>query len=217
VPYGTTCTFVPGWKGLQDLVNRSGRATTWTGAVYEGDEFDYRLGDSPFVSHRPGDEDDQRKMTHVYAVGRVNGSNWPIVEVWTLSKVWKHRDKYNKVGQKHYSFRDPEMYARKVVLLQVLKYVPSSIELSNAVAVANASELGQRTDIIDNCVTVSDIDLQDAPGGSTSTADFIDRIENAADKASADAFLESAMAYGLPEQDLVTVTKAHATKWPAKA
>lgn len=217
IPYGRTCTFVPGWKGLQDLVNRSGRATTWTGAVYEGDEFDYRLGDSPFISHRPGDEDDQKKMTHVYAVGRVNGSNWPIVEVWPMSKVWKHRDKYNKLGQKHYSFRDPEMYARKVALLQVLKYVPSSIEVSNAVAVTNASEQGQRVDIIDNCVTVSDLEGADQGAGVFSAADFIDRIEGAVDADSAAEILDQARTAGLPAQDFELVTKAHAKKWADKA
>lgn len=212
VPYGSTCTFVPGWKGLQDLVNRSGRATSWTGAVYEGDEFDYRLGDSPFVHHRPGDEDDPNKLTHVYAVGRVNGSNWPIVEVWTMAKVWKHRDKYNKVGQKHYSFRDREMYARKVPLLQVLKYLPSSVEVSNAIAVANAADMGQRADILDDCVTVHDIDGAD---GAMTGADFVARVEDAADRASAEAILQQALAYGLDAGDAAMVEKAFAKKWPA--
>ena len=54
----------------------------------------------------------------------------PIIELWRVSKIEKHRDKYNKVGRKHYSFRDWEMYARKVPLLQVLKYMPCSIEVS---------------------------------------------------------------------------------------
>jgi hypothetical protein len=35
------------------------------------------------------------------------------------------------------------MYARKVALLQVLKYMPASIELANAIAVSNASEDGK--------------------------------------------------------------------------
>lgn len=214
VPYGNTCTFVPGWKGLQDLVNRSGRATSWTGAVFEGDEFDYQLGDSPFVHHRPGDEDDPAKMTHVYSVGRVNGSNWPIVEVWTMAKVWKHRDKYNKVGQRHYSFRDQEMYARKVPLLQVLKYLPSSVELSNALAVANAAEVGQRADILEGCVSVSDIDGADDQGALTG-ADFVQRVEQAADRGSAEAILQQALAYGLPPADAAAVEKAFAKKWPA--
>ncbi|MCS6499003.1 recombinase RecT [Burkholderia thailandensis] len=158
VPYGRTCQFVPGWKGLVDLVSRSGRATVWTGAVFEGDEFDYALGDSPFIRHRPGEENDPDKITHVYAVGRVNGSEYPVIEVWTIRKVWKHRDKYNKVGAKHYSFRDPEMYARKVPLLQVLKYMPKSIELQNAMAIANAADNGHHAVIDGNFVTVTDPD-----------------------------------------------------------
>ncbi|WP_412021503.1 recombinase RecT [Burkholderia cepacia] len=158
VPYGRTCQFVPGWKGLVDLVSRSGRATVWTGAVFEGDEFDYALGDSPFIRHRPGEENDPDKITHVYAVGRVNGSEHPVIEVWTVGKVRKHRDKYNKQGAKHYSFRDWEMYARKIPLLQVLKYMPKSIELSNAMAIANAADNGNHAVIDGNFVTVTDSD-----------------------------------------------------------
>ena len=156
IPYNNTCNFVPGWKGLVDIANRSGRSTVWTGAVFDGDEFDYALGDSPFVRHRPGDEHDPQKLTHVYAIGRVNGSNWPVIEVWSMAKVWKHRDEYNKVGRKHYSFRDPEMYARKVPLLQVLKYMPSSIELSNALAASHAAESGKDVVIDGNIITVNE-------------------------------------------------------------
>lgn len=158
------CTFVPGWKGLVDIVNRSGRATVWTGAVFDGDHFDYALGDRPFVQHRPGDEDDPGKLTHVYAIGRVNGSDWPVIEVWTMKKVWRHRDQYNKVGEKHYSFRDPEMYARKVALLQVLKYMPSSIELTNAIAASNAAENGRNATIDGNFVSFPDQPEDDGAG-----------------------------------------------------
>jgi recombination protein RecT len=156
IPYKGTCTFVPGWKGLVDLVSRSGRATVWTGAVFEGDEFDYALGDRPFVRHRPGDETSPDKLTHVYAVGRSNGSDYPVIEVWSMRKVWKHRDTMNKQGGKHYSYRHPEMYARKVPLLQVLKYMPTSIEVANAIAVAEAAERGVAAVIEGNFVTIHD-------------------------------------------------------------
>jgi recombination protein RecT len=142
IPYGAECQFVPGWKGLVDLVNRTGRATAWTGAVFEGDEFEWELGDRPFVRHRPCGEDAPEKMTHVYAVGRINGIEVPIIEVWRIEKVWRHRDRYNKVGQKHYSYRHPEMYARKVPLMQVLKYLPSSIELNTALEMNYAADRG---------------------------------------------------------------------------
>lgn len=168
VPYKTTCTFIPGWKGLVDIANRSGRCTVWTGAVFDGDEFDFALGDNPYIKHRPGDEDDPAKLLYVYAVGRVKGSDWPVIEVWRMSKIWKHRDQYNKVGQRHYSYRDKEMYARKVPLLQVLKYMPSSIELANALTVAHAAEEGRGAVIDGDFVTVDDRPQRDdAPDQGT--------------------------------------------------
>jgi recombination protein RecT len=145
IPYKTTCTFVPGWKGLVDLVSRSGRATVWTGAVRDGDKFDYQLGDEPFCKHRPGDEDDDAPFTHVYAIGRVKDAAMPVIEVWSRAKVLKHLAKYNKVGNRHYAKTDEnnlEMYARKCALLQVLKYMPSSIELANAIVASHAAEEG---------------------------------------------------------------------------
>lgn len=142
VPYKTTCTLVPGWLGILDLVNRAGKATAWTGAVYAGDEFDWSLGDSPYVRHRPcGDE---TTLTHAYAIARVKGSNYPIIEVWPVEKVWKHRNRFNKVGEKHYSYTHPEMYARKVALLQALKYVPRSVELATAFQLDATAEMGEQ-------------------------------------------------------------------------
>lgn len=146
IPYKDTCTFVPGWKGLVDLVARSGRATVWTGVVRAGDEFEYQLGDTPFCKHKPGDEDDDSLFTHVYAIGRVRDSEMPVIEVWSRVKVLKHLKKYNKVGGKHYAVGDEhnfEMYARKIALLQVLKYMPSSIELANAIVASHAAEEGR--------------------------------------------------------------------------
>jgi recombination protein RecT len=222
VPYGKTCQFVPGWKGLVDLVSRSGRATVWTGAVFEGDEFDYALGDAPFIRHRPGEENDPDKLTHVYAVGRVNGSNHPVIEVWTIRKVWKHRDKYNKIGAKHYSFRDPEMYARKVPLLQVLKYMPKSIELQNALAISNAADAGNHAVIDGNFVTVTDSDTGAAIDPSTgelldqraqqeemtvSYSDLLGQVEKAGSVEILDLAMDSAR--DLPESDQVKLKQAY--------
>lgn len=156
IPYKDTCTFVPGWRGLVDLVSRSGRATVWTGAVFDGDKFDYQFGDEPFCRHKPGDS--EGNFTHVYAIGRVKDAEMPVIEVWSRNKVKKHLDTYNKVGGRHYanaSESNFEMYARKVALLQVLKYMPSSIELSNAIAVSNAAEAGQGVVIDGDFVTIN--------------------------------------------------------------
>lgn len=165
VPYGGKATFVPGWQGLVDLVSRAGRATVWTGAVYQGDEFDWALGDKPFVKHRPaGDGDSWKDISHVYAIGRVNGSDYPVIEVWTMDRIVRHLKKFNKVGGNHYALKDNgqnmEMYARKVALLQVLKYMPKSVEVQRAVDVATVADSGKSFTFDGEVVTVKDIDDQ---------------------------------------------------------
>ncbi|WP_418131413.1 recombinase RecT [Variovorax sp. 278MFTsu5.1] len=141
VPYKGTCTFVPGWKGIVDIVMRGGRATVWTGAVYVGDEFDYALGSSPFVQHRParaGKKD--RELDYTYAIGAITGTDKLVIEVWPREQLEEHFDANNKVGAKHYRYKFEEMYFRKVPLLQVCKYMPKSIELTNVLTAAYAAE-----------------------------------------------------------------------------
>lgn len=150
VPYKRECQFVPGWKGLVDLVNRAGNATVWTGAVFAGDEFEWQLGDQPFLRHRPLGGDEPDNITHFYAIGKVKGADQAVIECWTSDRVRKHRDRYNKVGNKHYSHLQWEMYGRKVVLLQVLKYLPASPELALAISLNDGAELGsQKLDLKD--------------------------------------------------------------------
>jgi recombination protein RecT len=192
IPYKKTCTFVPGWKGLVDLVARSGRATVWTGAVYPGDKFEYQLGDAPFCRHIPGDDGDEQPFTHVYAIGRVRDAAMPVIEVWTRAKVQKHLKRYNKVGDRHYAKdgeNNFEMYARKVALLQVLKYMPSSIELANAITVSQASEDGRGVVLEGDFVHVQEPSI-DPETGETSApatskakpiASYIEQIDNAVD------------------------------------
>ena len=69
-----------------------------------------------------------------------------------MERITKHRDRYNKVGGKHYSYSNMEMYARKVVLLQVLKYLPASPELAQAIALNDAAEVGRQGLTIDDAI-----------------------------------------------------------------
>jgi recombination protein RecT len=94
-------------------------------------------------------------MTHAYSVGRVRGAEFPVIEVWPVAKIIRHRDRFNKVGGDHYSFQHQEMYSRKIPLLQVLKYMPSSIELSMAQEFEQVAESG-----------AAPIDLQQAIDGT---------------------------------------------------
>ena len=156
VPYKDKCTFIPGWKGLVDLANRGGRCTVWAGAVYEGDDFDYMLGDAPYCKHKPNGEFEESKLTHVYAIGRVKDSEMPVIEVWPIKKVHAHFKKtvVPALQPNHYSKKHLEAYAKKVALLQVLKYMPQSIEMANAVDVSYASESGKGVTLDGDFITV---------------------------------------------------------------
>jgi len=162
VPYKGTCTFVPGWRGLVDLVSRSGRGTVYTGVIYKDQDYTYKDGATrDLVVHNESDMLSPIDITHAFAIGRVKGSEIPIIELWSVKKITVHRDKYNKVGKSHYSFDNWEMYCRKIPLMQVLKYMPASIELGNALDVSNAAESGHGVVIEDGVV----IDIDDDPKG----------------------------------------------------
>lgn len=161
----TECQAIPGWKGLVELANRTGRCSVWTGAVFEGDEFQYQLGDSPFVVHRPKGEDDPKKLIAVYAIGRVKGNEYPVIEVWPNEKVKRHFQRYNKVGAMHYAHENWEMYARKVPLLQVLKYMPASPELEAAISLADSAERGAQNLNIKDAIEGNFLPTYDAENG----------------------------------------------------
>jgi recombination protein RecT len=158
--------FVPGWKGLVDLVARAGRAVVWTGAVYAGDHFDWELGANPRCVHKPNsDSDDWEDLEYVYAIGKITGTDMPVIEVWSKDRIIRHLNKFNKVGGNHYALKDDyrnfEMYARKVPLLQVLKYMPQSVEIQKAIAAAEAADAGEKFTIDGDFVVVDHGDIPD--------------------------------------------------------
>jgi recombination protein RecT len=196
VAYKKNVSYVPGWKGLVDLVNRTGRASAWTGVVHKGDVFDYALGDSPFLTHKPGDNEDHADITHYYAIGRVKGAEYPHIVVWSVAKVIKHLNFYNKVGGGHYALKNDDnmdAYGRKVVLLQVIKYLPTSVELENALAAENANASGKAAKVentIDgNFVFIDDDDdnQDDDPIPATDNAPAAAAQPSAADQRTASA------------------------------
>lgn len=130
-----------GWRGLVDLVQRTGRAVAWTGAVYDGDELDYALGSAPYLVHRMGNNHgDAEHLSHAYAIGRIHGSDFPVIEVWTLDRICSHRERYIGDDISHYSHFNLDAYARKLPLAKVIDYLPRSTEIAQALAMDAAAE-----------------------------------------------------------------------------
>lgn len=184
VPYKRTATFIPGWQGWTELVSRSGRASAWTGEVREGDVFDASLGSKPFVHHVPdfnGDED--RPLLYTYAIGKQTSAEHPVIEIWGKSRIEKHLNRYNRVGNLHYAKKDEHnfaMYARKVPLLQVVKYLPKSVELHALANLDYASESGQQKPSIQMAATVLEGDYV-ADGGTEREETHVSDVDMAID------------------------------------
>lgn len=179
VPYKETCTFVPGWKGLVDLVGRSGRGSVFTGVIFEdqiqGVDWEYFDGSRrELIIRKQSSLIDETKITHAYAVGWVKDSSIPIIELWSVDKLKAHRNKQNKVGNSHYSFKYWEMYCRKIPLLQVMKYMPCSIELAMALDVANVTEFGGVANIDNGIVSTQYQEQQNQPETQRQTAPQVD-------------------------------------------
>lgn len=176
VPYGNQAQMVPGWKGYVSLVHRSGNAVVWTGTIYTDQKYEFRAGSQNYLrvlneSELMEDSD----IKHTFAVGIVKGmEDHPIIELWPTEKTKKHRDRFNKVGNRHYSYQNWEQYARKVPLLQVVKYLPASVELSSLVALEYAAETGEQPqgytiDAIQEGLFTPNSDNKNAPEVSQTT------------------------------------------------
>jgi hypothetical protein len=81
----------------------------------------------------------------------------------------------NKQGTKHYSFSHPEMYARKVVLLQVVKYMPRSRELSEAIAIDVMADKGAQKM---ESVLAGEWSVVDEPGSDDDAGDGGDAVQD---------------------------------------
>ena len=140
IPYkdkrrGKIVQLILGYRGLMDLARRSGMVSSINAfPVFDGDEFHYELGLEPTLTHVPGDHDeDPTKLTHVYAVAKINGD--PQFVVMTRKQIDKARNSSSS-GRSDYSpwaTHYVEM-ALKTSLRRLCKFLPQTVEVATAMA-----------------------------------------------------------------------------------
>lgn len=125
LPFGKKITPILGYKGVLNLILRSGEISKiWSEIVYEDDDFEYELGLEPKLTHIPNLERDNKNIKYVYAVAKLtNGelmfkvmSKKEIMEIVQMSKY---------PNQLYGSNKDPQgwMY-KKTVIKQLSKTLP---------------------------------------------------------------------------------------------
>lgn len=117
------CQFQLGYKGLLDLVYRSGEVSiVQAHTVHANDEFDYELGLDPKLHHKPAMGERGDAIAY-YAVFKTKDGGYGF-QVMSMEEVRKHAQRYSKsysTGPWQTNFDE---MAKKTVLKKVLKYAP---------------------------------------------------------------------------------------------
>ena len=133
VPYGQTATPIIGYRGMIDLARRSGHVSTIEAhCVHEGDHFRHQLGDNPLIEHVPT-MTDRGDIIAAYAIARLRDGTTQR-EVMTRDEIDAIRAR-SKAGRNGPWVTDFSEMARKTVVRRLFKYLPTSVELANAVAI----------------------------------------------------------------------------------
>lgn len=123
--------FIIGYKGLIDLVRRSGQVSTIEArTVYENDTFDFEYGLESKLVHKPTLKDRGAPVAY-YAVCKLKdgGSSFMVMSKQDMEQYKEKYAKSKKFGPWVDEF---DAMARKTTLRQLIKYLPISVEhLSN--------------------------------------------------------------------------------------
>jgi recombination protein RecT len=139
VPYGVneegrasadTAQYLPMIAGIRKKVRNAGALADWNvQVVQQGDEFDYRLGDNPFINHKPAMSGGRsRKVVAAYSIATYPDG--------TVSREIMNADQIEDIRRKSKAqkgpWADPVFYpemARKTVARLHSKQLPMSTDL----------------------------------------------------------------------------------------
>ena len=126
VPFGDTCTPIIGYKGLIELMRRSGELEQIEAhVVHEGDVFEIEYGLTPKLKHVPKLEEGGRP-TLAYVIARLKdgGLHVEMMTVAAIEKI-KARSRAAKSGP---WVTDYEEMMKKTVVRRAAKYLPLASE-----------------------------------------------------------------------------------------
>lgn len=152
VPYGTNCTFIPGYRGLVQLARNSGQLVDiWAEIVYEKDVFKQTLGLHRDLIHEPYEGDDRGKPVRVYAAAQLRDGGNPFV-VMTFHEVEGIRLR-SKAGNAGPWKTDWAEMAKKTAIRRLSKWLPMSAEFVAAAtqdgSVRNVSNIADIRPLVD--------------------------------------------------------------------
>jgi recombination protein RecT len=132
--YEMEAQFQIGYKGLLDLVRRTGEISSIAAhAVHKNDMFEFEYGLKENLKHIPKMEGDRGEVYLYYAYAKFKDGGYSFL-VMGKSDIERHRDMYSKTA-KFGPWKDQfDEMAKKTVIKALVKYMPISVELQSKVA-----------------------------------------------------------------------------------
>ena len=127
IPYGKECQFQIGYKGMIELLRRSGQLKDiYAYSVYENDEFEMTYGLDRDLKHKPNLQN-KGNFIGCYCVA-VLKDDARAFEYMTKEEVEAHGKKFSKTYGNGPWKTDFEAMAHKTVVKKMLKWLPVSVE-----------------------------------------------------------------------------------------
>lgn len=132
IPYGTECQLQLGYKGMIELLRRTGQLSDiYAYTVYSNDEFSIEYGLERTLKHIPAftNPDGRGEIVGFYSVAILKDGTRAF-EYMTKNEVVSHEEKYRKGKFKNNVWeKNFEEMALKTVTKKMLKWLPISVEL----------------------------------------------------------------------------------------
>jgi recombination protein RecT len=123
----TEAQFIIGYRGLIDLVRRSGQVSTISAqTVYQNDVFTFEYGLEDKLVHKPVLTDRGAPIAY-YAIAKMKDGGYNFL-VMSKQDIEKHRDSFSKAKNYGPWVEHFDEMAKKTVLRALIKYLPISIE-----------------------------------------------------------------------------------------
>jgi recombination protein RecT len=140
VPFGKECTPVPDYRGLVEMIVRSGAARgVEARVVRQGDEFAYAYGTEKYIRHTPLAKS-TAPITHAYAIAnlRFQSFDFVVLDVEEIEAVRAKSKQWSKGAL-------PAWYAKKTAVRRVVNLIPKNAKLASVLRTVEEVEAGEFT------------------------------------------------------------------------
>jgi phage RecT family recombinase len=142
VPYGKVATFQMGYKGYNTIAARAGYTITGS-VVHEGDAFEFELGSTPYVHHRPQHARGAR-IVSAWACATSNDRP-PIIRVMSIEEIEDVKTRSQGARKTDSPWNDPHVgypaMCEKTVKRRLARDMPMSV-MQAAAALDSAQDRG---------------------------------------------------------------------------